>query len=104
MLLTLMIVLALAICVEGSSRSYAIDKVLVSVPLSLGQTHLVVEVRALGHCQMDKSVVKILKTQVFKLSGKLVILNLVNIKSIFQKKFMLPLLLIICLKLMRFLI
>ena len=48
MLLTLMIVLALSICVEGSSRSYAIDKVLVSVPLSLGQTHLAVEVRALG--------------------------------------------------------
>ena len=63
MLLTPMIVLALAICVEGSSRSYAIDKVLVSVPLSLGQTHLAVEVRALGHCQMDKSVVKILKTR-----------------------------------------
>ena len=63
MLLTPMIVLALSICVEGSSRSYAIDKVLVSVPLSLGQTHLAVEVRALGHCQMDKSVVKILKTR-----------------------------------------
>jgi len=63
MLLTPMIVLALSICVEGSSRSYAIDKVLVSVPLSLGQTHLAVEVGALGHCQMDKSVVKILKTR-----------------------------------------
>ena len=36
-MLTLMIVLASAICVEGSSRSCAIDKVLVSVPANSEQ-------------------------------------------------------------------
>ena len=49
-------------------------------------------------------IIKEFKTQISKSSGKLVISSLVNIKSILQIKFMLPLLLIICLKLMQFLI
>ena len=76
-MLNLMIVLALAICVEGSSRSCAIDKVLVSVPVNSEHNRLAVDIRALSHCHKDDTVAKILETaEVQRSQGKAAIVPL----------------------------